>query len=224
MNYSIVPTELNGQLIAGDVDAAIGINNRIREILYRNEPQDVELAFSNIIPISKLDIDINTRRMIIDFIFKTWREDKSWTGTVKPMKWLSLCYDFLQMDQSNYLKDVLYEYTSSTPSFAAQQYTQAVFRLITREQYKAIRKMYMHFIGRELSFGELYIPLITKFIEYTDDPGTNDDDENTIRGEIVRLRELAEKPQRTQEEIDETVRLDENIRRRTHEMSDLTFF
>lgn len=223
MNFSIIPPDLNGQLIEAEVDETAGINNRIKEVLYRNDSREIDLVFNNIIPISKQEIIPNTRRMIIDYIFKTWREDKSWAGTVKPMKWLSQCYDLIATDQLSYYKDVLYEFTTSTPSFDAQQYTQIVFNSITKEQYKAIRDIYMFFIGRELDFRNLHSSLINKFIAFTDVPEENNENEVFIRNAILRLRELSVIQRRTETEIQETEQLDNNIRQRTRNLSDLNY-
>lgn len=223
MNFSIVPAELNGQLMETEGNESIGINNRIKEVLYRNDSREIVLLFTNIIPISKQEIDPNTKRMIIDYIFKTWREDKSWTGTVKPMKWLSQCYDLISNDQLNYYKDVLYEFTTSTPSFDAQQYTQIVFNSITKEQYKIIKNIFMFFIGRELDFRNLQSPLINKFIAFTNILEENDENEIFIRNAILRLRELSAIQRRSEIEIQETENLDSHIRQRTRELSDLNF-
>lgn len=222
MNFSIIPRELEGILIIGDKDGSNPINSRIRETLYKNDSRDIEILFNNIIPISKKDIDESAKKMIIDFIFKTWREDKSWVGTVKPMKWLSQCYEFIQLDQVGYLKDVLYEFTSSVPSFDAQQYTQIVFKAITKEQYKAIKKTYMYIIGRNVNKLTLDTELINKFMDYTNDKEL-DADELYVRERIFRLRELKLKGIKSPKEFEEFEQKENEIIRKTQDMDDSIF-
>ena len=59
--------------------------------------------------------------------------DRSWVGTVKPMKWFDTYFDFFSQKHGKILLTIFDELLSSTPSFEALPYTQSIVRKITPE-------------------------------------------------------------------------------------------
>jgi hypothetical protein len=85
---------------------------------------------------------------VVDYIYNRWQQDRSWDGTVKPMKWFDTYFEFISEKQNRYLITVLEELTSTTPSFAALQYTASIVERITSHMLASIAEDFILFSAR----------------------------------------------------------------------------
>lgn len=220
--HSVIPLGLSGQLsMEASSTSETQENKSIKEALYRNKPDEVQHVFENVIPICKAQLSADTRRVIIDYIFKLWREDKGWSGTVKPMRWLNRCFELMHEDQYRYLIEVLYEHTSDYPSYEAKADVAQIVEKITAAQYRAIRTA---FLSRIADGGEKYSwsnsILVRKFMLFTSPPNDLSDVEKQFRESLVRIGELELKFDRTKDEEIELGRKKISIRAKCAELKD----
>jgi len=146
---SIIPSALKTKLDVLDENNSQfnEIDRTIKEILYNDRPAEIKKLFNNILPLEQKNISIETKKTIIDYIFKTWEEDQSWAGTVNPMSWLNRYFDYLHIDQVGYLKKVLDEYFSTTPSFDARKDTTSIIQKITDDQFLQIEDEFINYVA-----------------------------------------------------------------------------
>ena len=201
LQYSLIPDSILSLISVVDNNSDDQINKKVLNVIYRNISSEIENLFGNIIPISRSELKDNVQRVIIEYIFNTWRQDKSWSGTVKPMKWLNLCFDFLHEDQYIYLFEVLDEFTGSTPSFQAQNDTLSVIRKITKNQLLAIQKRFVEYIaGVSPSKQSLHI-LLDKLKIIRD--FSSDRKLKNISEKILRFHDLFKKSNLSDSELSE---------------------
>ncbi|MDR0703884.1 MAG: hypothetical protein LBF88_02740 [Planctomycetaceae bacterium] len=112
-------------------------DRHVLSILLNNNSQDIELLFNVQLQVLKTVISDKIKGLVIEYIFNYWDNDPTWSGTVKPMKWLNKYFDFIQPPQYNKLMKVFNELTSLTPSFAAQSDTYSISRKITTTMVKS---------------------------------------------------------------------------------------
>jgi hypothetical protein len=109
----------------------------VLSILLNNNPQAIEHLFNVQLHVLKMIISDKVKSAVIEYIFNHWDNDLTWSGTVKPMRWLNKCFDFIQPSQYNKLMRIFDELTSPTPSFAAQNDTYSISRKITPTMVKS---------------------------------------------------------------------------------------
>ncbi len=89
--------------------------------------------------------------------------DRSWPGTVKPMKWFDYYFDFINAKHSKYLFEIFNELMSSRPSFDAMPYTRSVVSKITPYLLSSIKKDFITFCAdRVLSSSRDNISYLTE--------------------------------------------------------------
>ncbi len=96
----------------------------------------------------KEEISLKTGELLINYIYDRWEKDRSWVGTVKPMKWFDYYFDFFSEKHSEFLLTIFDELLSSTPSFDALPYTQSVVRKIRPELLIPIESEFIGFCAR----------------------------------------------------------------------------
>ena len=74
--------------------------------------------------------------------------DRTWVGTVKPMKWFDIYFDFFTQKHSKYFLTVFEELMSSTTSFDALPYTQSVVRKMTPELLAPVENEFVNFCAQ----------------------------------------------------------------------------
>lgn len=115
-----------------------------------NNPAAIDQLLDHQVKLIRRELTERSKRLIIDYIFERWKSNRSWEGTVKPMKWLNDYFDFFCDDQYVELMEVFREYTSSTPSFAASSDTYAVVRKVNNDVLSKINSEFIKFCA-ELS-------------------------------------------------------------------------
>lgn len=140
-NNSIIPDSIKQQIFTQDGTVS-DQDKRVTDILSNNKPSEVEALFNYILPTFP-NLSASTQAIIIEYIFYTWNEDKSWDGTVKPMRWLSKYFSFIQPEQYKKINEVIAEYFSGTPSYAARTDTIDIFKKITPEMIEGFKSEFI---------------------------------------------------------------------------------
>lgn len=129
----IAPRHLIEQLSISTPETQSKEDKVIFDTILGNNPADIDNLLDHKLKFLKDEIAPRTKELIIDYIYDRWQMDRSWEGTVKPMKWFDTYFDFINEKQYKYFVDVLEELTSTTPSFEALPYTSSVARKMTTE-------------------------------------------------------------------------------------------
>lgn len=187
LDNDITPILLKSKLEEVSSNIVGSINQKIQQALFSGDSAYIDSLFENVISISKDQIDSETRHIIIEYIFKKWNEDKRWEATVKPMKWLDNCFEFMFKDQYKYLKEVLDEYTSSFPSYDASGYVESIVNKMTVEHYEEIKDYFMQKTISDYKLG-LKKNLYVKFLGFVGQKASND-----IDGKEKELKDIIEK-------------------------------
>lgn len=144
MKSGIAPEHLLKLLSISTTSTQTKNDDLVYDTIMSNKPGDIDDLLSHKLKFIKDGIGPRTKELVIDYIYDRWQMDRSWAGTVKPMKWFDMYFEFFTGKHSKYLLTILDEYRSSTPSFDAMQYTQSIVRKITPEMLASIEN---EFIG-----------------------------------------------------------------------------
>ena len=166
----IAPLHILKQLSISTPDAQSQEDKLIFETILGNNPAERDNLLDHKLKFIRNEISQRTKELIIDYIYDRWQMDRSWSGTVKPMKWFDTYFDFFKEKHSRYLIEVFEELLSSTPSFDAMPYTQSVVEKITPELLSPIEKEFIKFCAeRVISYHSDKISyLIDKLKEFYD--------------------------------------------------------
>ena len=129
----IAPRHLIEQLSISTHETQSKEDKIIFDTILGNNPAEIDNLLDHKLKFLKDEIAPRTKELIIDYIYDRWQMDRSWEGTVKPMKWFDTYFDFMNEKQYKYIIGVLEELTSTTPSFEALPYTSSVVRKMTIE-------------------------------------------------------------------------------------------
>jgi len=140
MKTGICPENLLKQLSISAEKAPTQEDKIVYAIIMSNKPRDIDNLLDYKLKLIREDISPKTKSLIIDYIYNRWQMDRSWAGTVKPMKWFDYYFDFFNAKHSKYLMDIFNELMSSTPSFQAMTYTRSVVSKITPDLLSSIKK------------------------------------------------------------------------------------
>lgn len=143
MQSGIAPEKLLDQLSLSVPEAQSKEDKKIFEIILGNNPSEIDDLLDHKLKFLKNEISPRTKELIIDYIFDRWDMDRSWAGTVKPMKWLNRYFEFITERQYKNLMDVIEELTSSTHSFEADSYTSSVASKMTVDMLASIAEPFI---------------------------------------------------------------------------------
>lgn len=154
LNSGIGPKELIATLSISDKEAMGAEDKSVYDVLMGTDPKAIDHLLDYQLKLIQQYISPRLQEMIIDAIYARWQQDRSWDGTVKPMKWLDNYFDFLKEGQYKYLLDVINEGTSTTLSFAAEQYTLSIIRKIKPKMLASLANEFIPFSTKlATSFG-----------------------------------------------------------------------
>jgi hypothetical protein len=145
MKMGICPKRLLKQLSTTEESSQSKEDKTVYDIIMSNKPGEIDNLLNHKLKFLRDEISEKTKGMIIDYIYDRWQMDRSWVGTVKPMKWFDYYFDFFKGRHSKYLITIFEELLSSTPSFDALPYTQSVIRKITPDLLSHIEKDFITF-------------------------------------------------------------------------------
>lgn len=146
LTNNFIPDDLEGKIEKYDFKS-VDYEQEIRNILFSNDPEKVHFLLNTRLEVETRQLSKELKELIINFIFNKWEEDRSWAGTVMPMKWLNQYFDFIQENQYDKLFQVIEEYASSTPSFDAYYDTTEVTRKIRPQHIKAFEVQFLELIA-----------------------------------------------------------------------------
>jgi len=119
-------------------------DEQVYTALMSAEPNATDRLLDNQLPLIRHKISRSLQEMVIEAINHRWKENPSWAGTVKPMKWFDMYFDFFAERQYPYLVDVFKEVTSSSSSFKAQPYSSSVVKKITPAMLSSQDKKFIY--------------------------------------------------------------------------------
>lgn len=139
----IAPHHLLKQLSKNTPEDQSKEDKLVFKIILGNDPSEIDNLLDHKLKFLKDEITTKTKELVIDYIYDRWQMDRSWSGTVKPMKWFDVYFDFFTEKHSKYLLTVFDELMSSTPSFEAMPYTRSVIRKIKPELLSSIEEEFI---------------------------------------------------------------------------------
>lgn len=153
LQTGIAPDRLLKQLSTSAPETQPKEDKLVFDIILGNNPGEIDNLLEHKLKFLKDEITAKTKSLVIDYIYDRWQMDRSWAGTVKPMKWFDTYFDFLRPTHSKYLFTIFEELMSSNPSFDAMQYTQSIVRKITPELLEPIEGEFVTFCAqRSISY------------------------------------------------------------------------
>ena len=137
------------------------------DTILSNIPADIDNLLDHKLKFLKDEIGLRTKEIVIDYIYDRWRMDRTWDGTVKPMKWFDTYFEFFSSEkQFGYLLDIFKELTASTPSYEALPHTLSVVKKITPEMLSYICEEFIKYCAkRVLSSRNKYDEIVLRKLE-----------------------------------------------------------
>lgn len=198
-NYLIIPDSIKNDLYLSDDKKSSDLNDMIHKTIYSNNASEVKLLYENILPLhlNSPKITNESKNLIIEYIFKLWNEDRSWPGTVKPMKWLDLLFNFIQKSQYPKLSNVVSEFYNSTPSFDARNNVSSIIDKITGDQIISFEKKFVMKIAEKYFLPStcdnlIMQTLVKNYYDYIKNKNL-DIKENEYREKLCKNIEIAKK-------------------------------
>ncbi len=163
MQFDIAPKSLLDQLSMATQEIQSKEDRLVVETILENNPAEVDSLLNHKLKLLKDKIDFTTKELVIDYIYERWESDRSWVGTVKPMKWFDTYFGFFSGKSSKYLLTIFDELLSSTPSFDAFPYTESVVKKITPELLAPIENDFINLCAhRAVSYPREKIDILCK--------------------------------------------------------------
>lgn len=161
-----IPENLIGVLEEYEFDSS-DFEDEIKRTLYSNDARKINFIFNTKIELEP-DLSDEMKDFIIKYIFKIWDEDRTFPGTVKPMKWLNKYFDFISDSEVPRLMDVIVEYASAYPSYEAYPNTTSIVSKIQINQIKLFEEEFIRFFAEKANWSDFskYPLLMKKFNEY----------------------------------------------------------
>lgn len=162
-----LPEELNGKIEVYDFETQ-NYEQEIKEIIFSNDVAKIKYLFDTRLKIETTVLSDEIKEFVVNYIFHKWDEDRTWSGTVLPMKWLNQYFEFIQESQFFNLFKVIEEYSSSTHSYAAYTDTCEIVEKITPTHIKSFEVNFIDLIANRIlnyNFKD-YTLLFQKLDEY----------------------------------------------------------
>lgn len=167
MQTGIAPQSLLSKLSTGSSEKQSKEDKKVIDTILTNNPADIDNLIDHKLKFFKDEIGPRTKEIVIDYIFDRWQMDRSWEGTVKPMKCFDTYFDFFKSEkQFKYLLEIFKELSSSTPSFEALPYTSSIVRKITPEMLSYVSEEFIKYCARQvLSSKNKYDELVLRKLD-----------------------------------------------------------
>ena len=150
MQSGIAPEILLNKLSIEDSETQSEKDELVYKTLLGNIPAETDELLDHKLKFIKTDLSQKTKDLVIEYIYDRWMQNRSWAGTVKPMKWFDLYFDFFSQKNGSYLLDVIEEFTSTTPSFDAASYTESVVGKIQIETIQWFEDEFVNLCARKI--------------------------------------------------------------------------
>jgi hypothetical protein len=151
MQTGIAPQHLLNKLSTNMPDTQSQADKFVLDTILSNNPADIDNLLDHKLKFLKAEIGLRTKEMVIDYIYDRWQMDRTWAGTVKPMKWFDTYFEFFSSErQFIYLLEVFKELTASSPSFDALTYTSSVVRKISPEMLSYVSEAFIKYCAERV--------------------------------------------------------------------------
>ena len=150
LQSGIAPDHLLKKLSIESSETQSKEDKLVSSTLLGNIPAETDKLLDHKLKFIKTELSQKTKDLVIDYIYDRWEQDRSWAGTVKPMKWFDLYFDFFSQRNSKFLLDVIEELMSSTHSFDALPYTKSVVNKIQPETIHLFENEFVNLCARRV--------------------------------------------------------------------------
>lgn len=150
LHSGIAPEHLLKKLSIETSESQSAEDKLVYRILLENSPAETDELLDHKLKFIKTELSQKTKDLVIDYIYDRWEQDRSWAGTVKPMKWFDIYFDFFSQNNSKYLLAVIEELMSSTHSFDALPYTKSVVSKIQPETIQLFENDFVNLCARRI--------------------------------------------------------------------------
>jgi len=207
MNSVIAPRRILDQLSLANSHTTSEEDRLVYKTLMDNNPAEVDKLLDHGLQLIKNELSTRSKVMVIDYVFNRWKQDPSWDGTVKPMKWLDKYFDFFSTTQYDYLFDVFGEATSSTPSFEAEPFTRSICTKVTPAMLMHNPDRFIQFCARAvLSYGPKNKDMIlNKLNEFISAPEFNDPRLKDMGLKVIAFNTLGRKDKPKYDQLHEEI-------------------
>lgn len=148
MQTGIAPKHVLDQLSIESKSDQNDQDRVVYDTLLRDTPAEADHLLDHKLKFIKDDLSQSSKNLVIEYIQDRWQKDRSWSGTVKPMKWFDLYFDFFTIKYSNYLLIIAEELISSTASHEALRYTESVVSKFNPELLSPIQSEYINLCAK----------------------------------------------------------------------------
>lgn len=196
MKTGIGPDKLLKQLSTNTPETQSRENTLIYEVIMSNKPAEIDNLLEHKMKFMREEISSRTKELIIDYIYDRWQMDRSWSGTVKPMKWFDTYFDFFTEKHSKYFLTIFDELMSSSPSFEAMRYTRSIVRKITPELLSHIENDFVRYCAERVRSypRDNIIYLINKLKELAETDMIKDSKLKKIAHKIILMEDSRDEP------------------------------
>lgn len=194
VQFDLSPPAIDTKLEKYDGGANQSFEDLVREIIYSGDNIRINKFLDKQLKIETKQLSSEIKSLVINYIFDKWEEDPTWEGIVRPMKWLTYYFNFIQPDQYTYLLRVFQEYLSSNPSYKAENDTYAVANKITPEQIDTFEVEFLKLVTQKVRDLQLEkYPVLKKKFEDFVKSGFLDPENKKIVKLIGQYNEVREK-------------------------------
>jgi hypothetical protein len=167
MQTGIAPQYLLGKLSTSSADTQSNEDKLVLDTILSDNPAEIDNLLNHKLKFLKDQIGPRTKEVVLDYIYDRWQKDRSWGGTVKPMKWFNTYFDFFMSERHyQYFLEIFKELTSSTHSFDALPFTSSIVRKIKPEMLSYTSREFIKYCAeRVLSIKSEYDDLVLTKLE-----------------------------------------------------------
>lgn len=145
MKLGVAPQHLLKDLSVSIAMSKTKNDELVYDTILSNKPREIDDLFDHKLKFLKDGIGTHTKDLVIEYINDRWQMDRSWAGTVKPMKWFDTYFEFFTPNHSKILLSIFDEFRSSTPSFDALPYTKSVINKVTPDLLQPIANEFVSY-------------------------------------------------------------------------------
>ncbi|NMD00584.1 MAG: restriction endonuclease [Bacteroidales bacterium] len=192
LKTGIAPNELFDKLSKNLLDELTTSEKLIYETILKGTPSEIDNLFDLKLKLLKDQINQGIKELIINYIYERWQQDQSWEGTVKPMKWFNIYFEYFQTKQYEYLFDIFNEFTSTTPSYKAADDVKSIINKITPEIINNISSKFIKYSAEQifLKCSDKKEYFVNKLYELYDSKSINETAEKTLLEEIIEILKI----------------------------------
>lgn len=193
INNVFIPDELVNSLELYEFNN-LSLEQEIKNTIYSRDNDKIRYLFNTKLQIETATINSEIKSFLINYIFLIWNEDRSWNGTIMPMKWLNQYFDFIQPDQYEKLFQVVEEYASSYHSYEAYSDTCEIIRKLEVKHLKTFEDKFIDLIAnRAFSYKMTDFPMLFEKLRMLIESNEIDDKYKNVGDIISEINSIKDK-------------------------------